>query len=239
MRKPKARVVERDDPFPLRGVESLENVGSVAVGGRDQLDGRTGERGGEEHHVAGLGRQPRQAAVEQLVQALGHSERAPGLGSRARPDELASELEREERIAGRRLLHPAELRPRQLEPGPFLQQAMKCTQAQRTEEEPIETLFRKGGLELERRGDLRRSPDGGEEADRLVPQAPQRDLQHACGGRVEPVQVVERDQHGAALGERAQHVEEREPDRARVRGLRSRLGEEEGDLERPASQRCQ
>ena len=114
---------------------------------------------------------------------------------------------------------------------------MKCTQAQRTEDEPIETLLRKGGLELERRGNLRRSSDGGEKADGLVAQAPQGDLQHACGGRVEPLQVVERDQHGAALGERSQHVEEREPDRARVRGLRARLGEQEGDLERSASQR--
>ena len=177
------------------------------MGGRHQLDSRPGERGGEEHDVAGLGGQSREAAVEQLVQALGHPERAAGLGSRARPDELAPELEREERIAGRRVLHPGELRTGQVEPSPFLQQVMKRTQAQRTEHETGQTVVREGGLELERRGDLRRSPDGGKKADGLVAQAPQGDLQHACGGRVEPVQVVERDQHGAALGKRSQHVE--------------------------------
>ena len=79
VREPKARVVERDDPFPLRRVESLENVGPVAVGGRDQLDGRAGERGGEEHDVAGLGR----AAAPGGRRAARAGSRARG--ARARP----------------------------------------------------------------------------------------------------------------------------------------------------------
>ena len=239
MREAKARVVELDDSFPRRGVKSLENVGAAAMGGRHQLDGRPSERGGEEHDVPGLGGQSREAAVEQLVQALGHPERATGLGSRARPDELASELEREERISGGRVLHPGELRTRQVEPSPILQQMMKRTQAQRTEHEMGQTIVREGGLELERRGDLRRPTNGRQEADGLIAQPSKGDLQHPGRRRVDPLQIVERDQHGPALGKRSQHVEKREADRAMVRRLNSRLGQQKRDLERAASQRRQ
>ena len=116
---------------------------------------------------------------------------------------------------------------------------MKRTQAQRTEHEMGQTIVQEGGLELERREDLRRPTDGRQEADGLVVQPSQGDLQHPGRRRVEPLQIVERDQHGALLGKRSQHVQERKADRTRVRGLRARIGEQEGDLERTASQRRQ
>ena len=49
----------------------------------------------------------------------------PGVGPRVRADELAAELECEERVAGGRFLHSGELRPGQLEPEPLLEQAVK------------------------------------------------------------------------------------------------------------------
>ena len=67
VREPKARVIELDDSFPRRGVESLENIGPVAMGGRHQLDGRPSERGCEEHDVPGLSGHSCEAAVEQLA----------------------------------------------------------------------------------------------------------------------------------------------------------------------------
>ena len=45
--------------------------------------------------------------------------------------------------------------------------------------------------------DLGRLPQRRQQADRLLAQAPQRDLQHAGRGRVEPLHVVERDEHRA------------------------------------------
>ena len=53
------------------------------------------------------------------------------------------------------------------------------------------------------------------------------------------MQVVERDDHRAALGKRPQDVEQREPDRVRVGRLLSRLGEQERHLERAPPQRRQ
>ena len=68
-------------------------------------------------------------------------------------------------------------------------------------------FVRKGPLELERRRDLGHLPQGREQADPLVAKAPQRDLQHRGRRRVEPLDVVERHDNRAGVGERAQHIQ--------------------------------
>ena len=70
-----------------------------------------------------------------------------------------------------------------------------------------------------------------QEGDALVPQATQGDLQDAGGRRVEPLEVVDRDQDGPSLREQAKRVEKCQPDRVRIGRLLSRLGDEEGHLE--------
>ena len=78
-------------------------------------------------------------------------------------------------------------------------------------------------------------PHGREEADRLVAQASKRDLQHRGRSRVEPLRVVERDQHRPLLGKYAQDVEHGQPDRVRIRCHLARLGQHQRDLERAPS----
>ena len=68
-------------------------------------------------------------------------------------------------------------------------------------------------------------------------QAPERDLEHAGGGRVEPLDVVEGDEDRAALGESTQDVEHGQPDRVRIGSHLARLGEQQRDLERPPPRR--
>ena len=56
-----SRLVEPDYAFPLGGFQRLEDAGSFAVCGRNELDRRPSQRGGVEHDVAGLGGQPSEA----------------------------------------------------------------------------------------------------------------------------------------------------------------------------------
>ena len=86
-------------------------------------------------------------------------------------------------------------------------------------------------------GHRRRGPERRQHPDRLVAQAAQRQLEHAERGRVEPLRVVERDEHRAALGERAQNVEHGQPDRVRIRRSVARLHDQERDLQRPPPRR--
>ena len=76
-----------------------------------------------------------------------------------------------------------------------------------------------------------------EQPERLVAKPPQSDLERAGRGRVEPLDVVERDEHRAALGQRAQHVQDGEPDRVRIGRRLARLREQQRDLERPPARR--
>ena len=121
----------------------------ISVRCRDELDGRPCERRHLEEDVDRVRRQPGEAAAEQLLQALGHRQGTARRRPRVRAHELASELEREERIARRRLLHAGELGPRQLQPESLLEQAMDGCQAERAEGEPLEPRLREGALELE------------------------------------------------------------------------------------------
>ena len=70
----------------------------------------------------------------------------------------------------------------------------------------------------------------------LVTQAAKRDLQHAGGGRVEPLPIVDGDDHGPSLGQEPQHIQHGEPDRVRIRRAVAGLGEQQRDLQRPPSQ---
>jgi hypothetical protein len=67
-------------------------------------------------------------------------------------------------------------------------------------------LLRKGALEIEGHRDVRRLANGRQEADPLVANAPQRDLQDRRRGGVEPLQIVDGDDDRTVLGERVQDV---------------------------------
>lgn len=168
VREPHAGVAELDYPFPHSRLKRRADLFAVSVGCRDHFDCRPGERSDLKENIEQFTRQLGEPASEQLPQAIWHVERLPGRRSRVCPDELASELEREEGIARRRLLHTRELGPRQLEGQTRLQQMVKRSQAEWAEREPLEPLARKGVLELERGGNAGHLPQGRQHADAFV-----------------------------------------------------------------------
>ena len=83
---------------PNRRLERLEDALLVARALRRPARPSAGRaRRPERSTSSGLRREPGEAAAEQLLQALGHGQGLARRRSRVRPDELAAELEREER----------------------------------------------------------------------------------------------------------------------------------------------
>ena len=143
----RARVVEHNHSSRTAG-SSLSRI-SRRRGSRDQLDRRPRDRRSQEQDVDGLAGSRARRPPSSSLQAVGHPQRPAGLRPRARADELTTQLEREERISCRGLLHADELRPRQLEAESLLQQAVKRGQADRPERDTLDALLRKRSLELE------------------------------------------------------------------------------------------
>ena len=142
MRKANVRVVELDDAFVNGRLQRLQHSLAVSIRCRDELDRRPGERRGLEQDIAGVGRQAVETAAEQLAQAVGNAQGLSRRRPRVRAHELAPQLERKERITGRRLLHAGELWSGQLEPEPLLEQTMQRAERERAEREPLQPLFR-------------------------------------------------------------------------------------------------
>jgi hypothetical protein len=72
----------------------------------------------------------------------------------------------------------------------------------------------------------------GEDGNRLVTQPAEGELERARRWGVDPLEVVERNDHGSRRSERSQSAEHRDPDGVSVRGVSIRLGEKERDLQR-------
>ena len=189
-------LVEFHDGVVRRRPQRFENTVPLAVRRRHELDRRSCERGDQQQDVERLAGEACQPASEQLAQALGHAQRLARRRSRVRSDELPAELQCKERVARGRLLHAGELGPRQLEPQPFLEQAVHGGERERADRQSLEPLVRERALELDRARHLRSQPQRGQQPDRLLSKTPKRDLERTRRRRVEPLDVIEGDQDG-------------------------------------------
>ena len=103
-----------------------------------------------------------------------------------------------------------------------------------------QTIVREGGLELERRGDLRRTTNGREEADRLIAQAVER---RSAAPRPTTSRSTADRRARQAPGPRSASARSTSRSARPIArwfgGLHSRLGQQKRDLERAASQRRQ
>ena len=89
---------------------------------------------------------------------------------------------------------------------------------------------------LERDGSVRAS--GHEEADRLVAEPAGGEDERLRRGRIQPMRVVDRDDHAATGRELAQNVEQRQPDRPAIKRLLRRLLAQQRDTECAPPRRC-
>ena len=170
-------------------------------GGRalDQLDGRVRQRGRGEQRGACVRREAGDPALDDLPQALRHRQRRAGFERRGRA-EGTRDLQREQRVAARRLGDALQDRPPVAVAEPRLDQAAHRLGVERPEPGADEPFRPERALQPERvrRGD--RCAQRRQHADPVAVQAPDGEGQRPRGRRVEPLDVVDGEHERRGLG---------------------------------------
>ncbi len=222
VRRPHAVAVQEDDA----GVDRLLDRVRLRDP-RELMHPQVGLQGQGEQHAANAPRELGDARAEEVVDRVRHGHVVAG-HRQAVDGERAAHLQREQRVAERGLEHPAEHVPREAEAELAGQEPSRRPEAERAHLQPL----RGGALERALRAGGRAGAAGEQEGDGLRLQTPGREGEHVAGRGIEPLGVVDRDQHRLAGRKRAQCVEEADGDRVRLRRrARGRVGTEERDLE--------
>jgi hypothetical protein len=66
----------------------------------------------------------------------------------------------------------------------------------------------------------------------MAVEATQREFERSCGGPIEPLHVVQRQEHGRVVRKRRDERHDRGPDRARIQSRPAGVGSQQRDLER-------
>src|SRR5581483_10153542 len=106
-------------------------------------------------------------------------------------DELATDLEREQRVAERRVRDAVEEVPRRVEPEPGGEELAERAPAERADLDALDRPL----LEHPPEGGGNRGPPRHEEGDGLLLEPARREGERVGGGSVEPLQIVDRDEH--------------------------------------------
>ncbi len=149
-------------------------------------------------------------------------------------DDLAAELESEERIPACGLIDPDERGSRQREREPTPEKPVDRSDRQWLDRQPSE--LGEGAVEFEWRldGSATRSR---ENTHRLVLKPPQHERQDIRGARIDPLHVIDRDENGPLLGERMHDRDERKPENTGLRRRPPGLPKEQRRLERASLER--
>jgi hypothetical protein len=107
-------------------------------------------------------------------------------------------------------------RTREDEPKLLAKDPAGRAERERADPQRNDALARACAIELERQPGGGRGPLGEEQADTLVAEPPCRVAEHARRGGIEPLHIVDGDQHWALGGECPKGIREGDRDRARV-----------------------
>jgi hypothetical protein len=171
----------------------------------DQVDGGPGGRRDDEHRVGRARRKRVEPCSQQLVKVLRNRQWLAGL----RPDRLVVEgprdLQGEERVPLRDRVQPFQDGVREVFADVIPEEADHRVLAERTHSQPVQAGSRHPTqaerVTAETSAHRRQDPD------RLVPQTASRERQHTDRSRIQPLDVVDRDDHRAGPGEGAEHGE--------------------------------
>ena len=198
---------------------------------RDRRLGERCDRGGDLERV---GSDAVQTHAQELVEAGRNREILSGCERAAAALERGRKLEREERVAARGLPELDQHRPRERRVEAVVQELVRRAEAQAADTNRSQPVV----------GDRAANPLGNVVAHReqggdlLVVEACDRIPKCRERGRVQPLDVVDREAESAVGGEQAQRAEERSGHRAGVGG-ELRLAQQQSGLERPSLDRRQ
>ena len=172
----------------------------------------------DEQHLTRPQRQAFETPHDEARERARDGQRLARRGVRAGLDQRPRDLERKERIAGRRLANAPQRRPREhvTEVGP--DDVVQPTEGERTEPKPFDAP-RERAVERERIGRLFvLDAHRGSDADTVVADPAEREGERLGGRAIEPLLVVDRQHHRRRRGEHAQGRQHGRRDRARARG---------------------
>jgi hypothetical protein len=186
------------------------------------------QRCGAEQRRARPGRERAHALGGERLQAFRNRE-SPAVASTAALIEEPGDLQRVQRVPGRRLCDPDERRARKRPPQAPGDDPVQRGDRERPELEPLQAPRMSDAVEHVR---VRRAQRE-ERPDRLVRQPPERELDRSRRRRVEPLDVVDREHDLPGRGQLAEEREHRRSDQAPLRGTVG-LDAEQRDVERVA-----
>ena len=218
-------VLEDEQPPGCGVLDRGERDHLVAIRCGEVFGGRTRKGGGEQQDAPHLVRESHQPFPEQVGEARRHARRR------------ASELEREVGVPARHLVDAREQRSRELDAQPLVDEAVHRPRTQWSQWEPAHPRPGQEAIAWPvcPGADARR----GQKRDRLRTQSPQRRVEHRRGGRIEPLQVVQREHNRLLARQGAEDVDECEADRPRFRRRAVRVGEQQRNLQRTPARRCE
>ncbi len=213
VREADPRAVDLDDACGDGGGEPC--VGADIGGRLGDCDRRMRVGGRREQEVPALVGQRRQPFVDEVVQRVRNGQRPPRLDLRSATLERPDDLDRVERVPPGCLVHLGEQRTWERRAQPLVHDAMKRGGVERTDVEMHRPVAQRAAQLVCQR--TRQSGSASQEdPDRLAAQAPAGIGQRRSRCRVEPLDVVDGNEHPAACGQCAKRTQKRHSDCVRI-----------------------
>ncbi len=204
MREADPLPVESDDPRLERWCQPL-----VATDARrllDHLFHGLWVCGGGEQVVAARRRQCREPAVYELVQRFGHRQWLARLWRDSCSLERPDDLEGEKRVSAGCVMDLGEERARQCYSEAVSNDVMERAYIQRGYFDRCQTVCRQRTLELGEHTAFQRHTTSEQQSDALVAQPSGAVSERSRGCRIEPLDVVHRDDERSLLGQRSKRI---------------------------------
>jgi hypothetical protein len=115
--------------------------------------------------------------------------------------------------------------------------AIECVEVERADEQPINATLRECSIETERKVARSLPSLGDEEANWLLLETANDELERNCRGPIQPLDIVNGDHDWTHLRERAKHAENAQRNRSRQRYGPFRLRPQQRDVERATLRR--
>ena len=217
----------------LHGSRLEGGPGHRAIGPFEHRGRRRPQARGRQQDTPDIVRQHTQPGAQYPAQVGGHGKRFPRRGLTRSSVQCPGQLKAIERITSRGIENPAYRQPGKPRAGRRPQCHLESGHGQRTDLQALEAPGRQacsgrgrgvpGGLD----------PDRRQQPDRLAPEPPQRELQHRRARTVEPLQVVDRNNHRPRSGQVADHTEEGQADGSLFRRAAHRILHQQRHLQGP------
>ena len=213
-----------------RGESRIERAGGNTRPLQERLRDRA-QRGGERERLACGRREPGDSGTHKLLERLGNRKRLNWVDVRF---ENAGELEGEERIAARPLMDAKQCLAGEGAAEPVSQQPVKRTDAQRSDRQPLNRLRAERLLES-RWLHAGAEPPGEQQAHIVRANPSQRKCERTRRRGVQPLEIVDRNEHRGVFGEQLQGAARSNAERPWIHCIRCRLVEKKRDLQRALS----